>query len=126
MNRLTTRKADISGAIPPTEFNIFDIKNIETYDKVQDCLDELAEYEDFMEDQGFERLEDLKKAINYIEKAIIERSENKKLKSENQALKDRWNKLQNWIANTKPLRGTNIYFLQETLLEKIQELEKEG
>lgn len=38
----------------------------------------------------------------------------------------RWKKLKEYIANTKPLRGTNIYFLQETLLEKIEELEKEN
>lgn len=38
----------------------------------------------------------------------------------------RWEKLKRYIADTKPLRGTNIYFLQETLLEKIEELEKEN
>lgn len=37
-----------------------------------------------------------------------------------------WFKLKEWIADTKPLRGTSINFLQETLLEKMAELEQKG
>lgn len=52
----------------------------------------------------------------------MEKEKNHKIKT----LNLRWEKLKRYIADTKPLRGTNIYFLQETLLEKIEELEKEN
>lgn len=43
----------------------------------------------------------------------------------NKLLVKRWESLKSYIADTKPLRGTACYFLQETLLEKMQEIEKE-
>ena len=55
---------------------------------------------------------------------LTDREINQILMKENQDLKDRWETFKKWIADTKALRGSSTYFLQETLLEKMQELEQ--
>lgn len=85
----------------------------------------VAEFEDFMESFGFEELEQLEHELGYVHWNKIEKkSEFITHKYNAQKLKDRWNKLKEWIFNTKPLRGASVCFLQETLLEKMEELEK--
>ena len=82
----------------------------------------LAEFEDFMEEQGFESLEDLENVIGYIYfvdgcdeqgneiheqrwityKEVFKEimNEKRELKQENKALKSRWQELKDWI-NTR-------------------------
>lgn len=91
-----------------------------SYDEI---VCKLGKFEDFMEEQGFESLEQLKEKVDFrkrIDTAPIEKAFREK-----QKIQDRWETFKKWIYETKPLRGSNLYFLQETLLEKMQELEKE-
>lgn len=83
-------------------------------------LDKLVEFEDFMEEQGFESLEKLKEFIELQEtnirfySRISEENSNK-----NQALKDRWQKLKEFI------KDKNIMWTYLDLLDKMEQLEKE-
>ena len=125
--------------------------------ELEKVYNKLAEFEDFMEEQGFESLEDLKITLKKCEDKYYkmnrdyqdlqhciwkdtpieqirnnyERGHNfdfvgvaynrgkakidRKVRQENQALKDRWNKLKEWA-------GYLCYF---ELVDKMQELEKE-
>lgn len=81
----------------------------ENYKKKDCCyignaIDKLAEFEDFMEENGFESLEELQKHIELINDyyneikntgtcGFCEHLDNK----ENQTLKDRWQKLKEWV-----------------------------
>lgn len=99
----------------------------------------LTQFEDFMEKQGFESIEDLEKTIKYIEVAMNLKSINLKLEKDRdnvlnqraelelkvEQLKDRWDKMKNWILDTKPLvKGAMAVFTKSALLDKIFELEK--
>lgn len=116
----------------------------------------LMQFEDFMEEQGFESLEDLKDTISYIEQAIFDRSQLEKFNEirkvldgyfirnaqelvnrfhqyeekikyitnkkgqyyeENQALKERWQKLKEWVVN----RWAEL----PEVWQKMEKLEKE-
>ena len=93
-------------------------------------IDRLAEFEDFMEEQGFESLEDLKNAllIKLPEEKVkeIAREEMRKEIKNNIAqilqkevpelykYKDRWDKLKEWAE----------YLCYFELVDKMQELEK--
>ena len=106
----------------------------------------LADFEDFMEEQGFESLEELDNYIQTIHShydeiknkgtcGFCEHLDNK----ENQALKDRWQKLKEWItsfedfleqAKIENAKITGVYMnvkviSTESLKLKMQELEKE-
>jgi len=95
-------------------------------------IDKLAEFEDFMEEQGFESLEELKKCFEIWnsedDNGFLKDTDNKKLflyrfaknlfryeKDENKALKDRWQKLKEWAS----------YLCYFELVDKMEELEKE-
>lgn len=61
------------------------------------AIDKLAEFEDFMEEQGFEDLEDLKR---YMEQSFKVAEILTKVRKEKQALKSRWQELKEWV-NTR-------------------------
>ena len=99
------------------------------------AIDKLAEFEDFMEEQDFESLQLLKATLKMKTQSI---KGFEKLCQENQALKDRWDKLKEWAKNStevllysiddKPAKLGNKkynYFERKQVLNKIQELEQE-
>ena len=77
-------------------------------------IEKLAEFEDFIEEVGLNTITELKEILTTSE-----------LWEENQKLKDRWNMLKAWITNQKQLMGNNLCFMKETLLQKIEEFEKD-
>lgn len=82
----------------------------------------LGAFEDFMEEQDFESLEHLAFTIEEQNK-IIEAYE-----QENQALKDRWQKLKEWVVKEQGYASMHQEERFQTLDEikdKMQELEKE-
>jgi predicted Zn-dependent peptidase len=107
------------------------------------ATNKLAEFEDFMEEQGFESLEEIKRQCDLVVDVLAMDSENHQLKlaktklgDENQALKDRWQKLKSHIEKERNTNSnislscsdcmySNAEMFCEELLEKIQELEKE-
>lgn len=93
-----------------------------------DIYDRLLQFEDFMEENGFENLEELKELLsaNYkLTNAVSDLDKDFICKCllEYPEIKNRWNKLKQYINNQQPLIGNNISFPKETLLQKIQELE---
>jgi hypothetical protein len=109
------------------------------------AMEKLAEFEDFIEEQGFESLEELEHLIGYpvfkdgydeqgneinkIEFATYKKSfeevfdKNKKLKQENQAFKDRWDALKKFIDTFKE-HNIDEANLAWKILAKMEELEK--
>lgn len=84
------------------------------------AINKLAEFEDFMEEVGAE-------SLNELENCIVD------LKQENQALKDRWQKLKEWIKGlNNPIDNLVIsddetkYLYMSDVLDEMQELEEEG
>lgn len=109
------------------------------------AIDRLGEFEDFMESLGCEELEELEHLIGYqlfidgydkdgkevhkIEFKTYKESFNevfeksKKLKQENQALNDRWNKLKEWVESLyskTEIISEDLYLIKY----KMQEFEK--
>lgn len=92
----------------------------------------LAEFEDFMEEQGFESLEELKINIEYLKDKIktdkfnyekLHKFKNH-LQEENSAIKERWEKLWDWICDKNPIsKGANAIFKKSEILDKMRELE---
>ena len=92
----------------------------------------LAKFEDFMEAHGFENLEELECNIECLKEEVEwgEFNYNELFKSreelykENQALKDRWEKLWDWICDKKPIsKGANAILKKSEILDKMRELE---
>ena len=92
----------------------------------------LRKFENFIEDHGFEDLQDLER---YIEQSVEAGFLLAKKTKENQALKDRWQKLKEWaekeieeerqiLKNREDEVIAGILICDEALLCKIQELEK--
>lgn len=77
----------------------------------------LAEFEDFMEEQGFESLEQLKKYINdlYAENIVIA-TELSLTKAKNKKVQDRWSELKDYVDR---------HCIDRCAMWKIRELEKE-
>lgn len=117
MERLTTKVDDIYTC---------------SYCENQEAINKLAEFENFMEEQGFESLEELKKCFEIWnsedDNGFLKDTDNRKLflyrfaknlfryeKDENKALKSRWQKLKEWAS----------YLCYFELVDKMQELEKE-
>ena len=93
----------------------------------------LAEFEDFMEANKFENINELQNAINgKFEGFFDEKHEiwiktvedSTKCKKENQTLKGNWAKLKEWVWDKEPLfKGANAIFKKSEVLEKMRELE---
>ena len=82
-------------------------------------IDKLAEFEDFMEENDFESLEILKATLKMKTQSI---KGFEKLHQENQALKDRWQKLKEYIDGFKEynVEQANMSWL---ITNRMQELE---
>ena len=105
------------------------------------AIDRLAEFEDFMEEMGFESLEELKFRIEYYKDTIDNQKFNydnlhkykNLLQHENQALKERWQKILQLIKeiedkpfkNLKPLYVRGYKDCIKKIKNEMQELEKE-
>lgn len=99
----------------------------------REILDRLELFEDFMEEQGVDSLELLKATLKMKTQSI---KGFEKLYQENQALKDRWQNLKDFIVDKLKcdrkffeLTENNMYYdfsiADITILDKMQELEKE-
>lgn len=106
---------------------------------ISELADKLGKFEDFMEEQGFESLEELKDSYETIKKSqasshstlMIINKELVKARQiiarhtiENQALKDRWEKLKEFVNTFKEsdIKETNLVW---RITNKIKELEEE-
>ena len=99
-------------------------------EKIDNVYYKLAEFEDFMEEQGFESLEQLKEKVDFrkrIDTAPIEKAFREK-----QKIQDRWNNLKEWIKEqSNPINNLVIsddetkYLYMSDILDLMQELEKE-
>jgi len=115
MKRLTYRENDWVGVHDQTDGVV---------STNSQAVHRLAEFEDFIEEQGFEDLEDLKR---YIELSIKSSEIIAKKRQEIRVLKDMWGKLKEWLTSTiKEKQKSPKYFKLYDVLEKIQELEKES
>jgi hypothetical protein len=134
----------------------YDFANTDDTNKL---LNKLGEFEDFMEANGFEELEELERLIGYPrfvdgydeKDNKVNRTEfvtykesfnevfakNKKLKQENQAFKDMWQKLKELLEkdiehNQKEYDESflpvfkNYSATENWVLDRMEELEKEG
>lgn len=86
----------------------------------QELKDHFAEFEDFIEEQGFEDLQDLER---YIEQSIKASELLDKKMKENQALKTRWGKLKDFIDTFKE-HNIDEANLAWNILDKMRELEE--
>lgn len=112
------------------EDNNVDYDNCNIYamrQKIFDLEAKLAEFEDFMEEQGFESLDVFRTTISLnqlMNKVGIEHFK------ENQALKARWEKLKEYLTQKTEDDYVGCYIYpdnlkaMEDILEKMQELEK--
>lgn len=93
-------------------------------DKIDDVYFKLAEFEDFMEENGFKSLEDLKQKINswVDEKRVKEIAQESiaPIAKENGILKSRWIVLKKWII--KELGYTSMF--QEERLQTLDEIKE--
>lgn len=98
---------------------------------ISELADKLGEFEDFMEEQEFESLEELKINIEYLKDKIeadkfnygqLHKFKNH-LQQENQALKDRWEKLKDFIDAFKEY-NIDEASLAWKILDKMKELEE--
>lgn len=90
--------------------------NMDLYSKQMDwqsIYNKLADLEDFMEENEWDSIEEMKSTLIHCEQKYF------KVYKENQALKDRWQKLKEFI------KDKNIMWTFFDLLEKMQELEEE-
>lgn len=109
----------------------------------------LAEFEDFMEEQGFESLEDLENVIgyNYFADGCDEQgneiheqrwitykevfketmNEKKRIKTKNRILEERWQKLREWLSDRRSENGSKYFdnemIEDDNILDKMKELE---
>lgn len=114
MERLTIKNSDGTYSQP-------------THTTFEKMFYKLAEFEDFMEENGFKNLEELD---SYIQKIHCHYDEIRNkgtcgfckylYNEENQALKDRWEKLRDWFQNKDFDHCTS----RDRALAKMQELEK--
>ena len=87
------------------------------------AIDRLAEFEDFMEEIGFESLELLRATLKMKTQSI---KGFEKLKTKNQAFKNRWQKLKEWVVKEQGYASMHQEERMQTLNEmqdKMQELE---
>ena len=153
MERLTERHNFEIRGLNGKKYNQSDIvlkatgQTGENYE-MEKVYEKLCEIEDFMEEQGFESLEELKLRIEYYQETIDNQKFNydelhkykNKLHQENQALKERWQKLklavEDELAEDKRLFSyadkkedrsvrADYVIVEEFVLTKMQELEEE-
>lgn len=107
------------------------------------AIRKLAEFEDFMEANKFNNIKELQDALNgkfqgfFDEKHKLWKqlvAKYTKCEKENQALKDRWQKLKEWVEDDDDVVGfsheyanqsSDTVIKQYDILTKMQELEKE-
>lgn len=82
-------------------------------------LERLAEFEDFMEEQGFDGLQHLEFTLEEQNKII------EAYQQENQSLKDRWEKLKEYAEKHFEEEAASLAVAFRKILVKMQELEKE-
>lgn len=119
MERLTSKETreKITNRLMPYQFNA-DVTI--TQKQFFDMYDKLLAFEDFMEKNDLQELEQLQEIIerdkfNYLITAPLEK--------ENQTLKGNWEKLREWVWDKEPLfKGVNAIFKTE-ILGKMRELE---
>lgn len=119
MERLTSKETreKITNRLMPYQFNA-DVTI--TQKQFFDMYDKLLAFEDFMEKNDLQELEQLQEIIerdkfNYLITAPLEK--------ENQTLKGNWEKLREWVWDKEPLfKGANAIFKTE-ILGKMRELE---
>lgn len=123
MERLTMRNSDGSYSQP-------------THTTFEAMFYRLAEFEDFMEANKFENINELQNALNGKFEGFFDEKhkiwiktveDSTKCKKENQTLKGNWAKLREWIKDRRDENGSK-YFDNEMIedveiLEKMQELE---
>lgn len=116
MERLTNKVFDDKG----NQQKIYECSSVSDL-KIQT---KLGEFEDFMEEQGFESLGDLKNTVSNIEKLMLIAAKTTNLKEENQSLKDRWEKLKEYIIKEINKEGDGDFACaEEDILDKMRELE---
>ena len=103
------------------------------------AIDKLAEFEDFMEEQGFESLEDLQHKINsWVNEEQVKQIAQKSIKdylssngvqkqiNELAIYKAMWQKLKEWLMYTlEEKQNSPKYYKFNNVLDKMQELEKQ-
>jgi hypothetical protein len=90
---------------------------------VDNLKQQLAEYEDFMEEQDVPNLQILKDTLY---QANLELYKMRNLQRENQALKSRWQKLKDYLITTIKEKDNSLkYYKFREVLDKMQELEDE-
>ena len=113
MDRLTKRiSKTVQDKYSLGSYLYYDFANADDTNKL---LNKLGQFEDFMETFGYESLQHLEFTLDEQNK-IIEAYE-----KENQALKDRWQKLKEWFQN----KDWDMPTSRDRALQKMQELEKE-
>lgn len=113
MNRLTAKKED--RYFENEEFWVSAEQPSE--DEIDNVYFKLAEFEDFMEEQGFEDLESFRWALNFMKKL---NSVGAKTLIENQKLNERWKKFKNSVECSAQFNN-----ICADLFEEMKELERE-
>lgn len=95
-------------------------------EKSDEIYYKLAEFEDFMEEQGFESLGELKSTVSNIEKLMLIAAKTTNLEQENQALKARWEKLKEYVNTPKEFQEwrEEMEITVDSIKAKMQELEE--
>lgn len=84
--------------------------------------EKLREFEDFMEEQEFESLGELESVLYQLN---VEASKTKELEKENQALKERWEKLKDYVNTPKEFQEwrEEMEITVDSIKAKMKELE---
>lgn len=86
-----------------------------------DMYDKLLAFEDFMEANDLQELDQLQEII---ERDKFDYLITAPLEQENQTLKGNWAKLREWVWDKEPLfKGANAIFKKSEVLDKMRELE---
>ena len=98
----------------------YDFANADDTNKL---LNKLGAFEDFMEEQGFESLKELKEKVDFrkrIDTAPIEKAFREK-----QEIQDKWQKLKEWVENNSNVTDEDYSLIYGFVLDQMEELEKE-
>lgn len=120
MERLTSKETreKITNRLMPYQFNA-DVTI--TQKQFFDMYDKLLAFEDFMEANDLQELDQLQEII---ERDKFDYLITAPLEQENQTLKGNWAKLREWVWDKEPLfKGANAIFKKSEVLDKMRELE---